>query len=353
MRSFAIAYRARLRALAAETGFTLVELLVVIIIVVVLADVAAQSFLSQQDKARASVAQQQLLQVSKASQALYIGNNEVFYGMPNLVNQLQAGEPGMDFAQGTSFVYNRISVQRQSPQDITLRTLTQDGEGYALRRIESGLGQGIYKTHGTSTALVTNLITNPSLEIDNSDWTGSNNGVSSSPAGVTQSSWAASGKYSGYRSGVDSTAGAASFVGAAFGQAAGLDVPVSAGQQVSATVTFNVTDPAVAGDGAYVLLQFRDASNNVLSNSGRFGDVLQSGVFTVTGTDTAPIGAAEVVLYVRLSSSADNDSLSFSFDKAMVNVGSEQPYLDGDQPGAAWNGPPHASTSTGPAWEDW
>jgi len=65
----------------ADSGFTLLELLVVVLIVAILAAVSAPSFLGQAQKARNSVAAQSLALAYKAAQSVAVDNNGHYPGV--------------------------------------------------------------------------------------------------------------------------------------------------------------------------------------------------------------------------------------------------------------------------------
>ena len=71
---------------------------------------------------------------------------------------------------------------------------------------------------------------------------------------------------------------------------------------------------------------------------------------TLRGFDTAPANATQCYLAVWLAGTKQAGSVLRVTDAMVVAQPDTMPaYFDGDQPGCAWTGTPHASTSTGPA----
>lgn len=186
------------------------------------------------------------------------------------------------------------------------------------------------------TVLRTNLVRNPSLEVDAVDWAA---GVNAAVARSTAQSAVGAASLS-------VTASAAGDMSAT-NQAASR-YAVSAGTSYAAQVRLR---SAVTARTARVELTWTDAAGTAVGSAAVGADVTDSstGWTTATVVGTAPAGATEAYLTVRVLAAAASEV--HYVDAAMVEAATAAgAYFDGSTPQGtyayAWTGAAHASTST-------
>lgn len=186
--------------------------------------------------------------------------------------------------------------------------------------------------------VVTNLVTNPSFEVDTAGWA-----VNAFGGALTrESGWASVGAWAGrYIKTGTGYGGAITPTGTA-------GMPVVGGAAYSFRAVLNIASNPQA---IRCLLTWYTAAGAVDSTG--YGTAEQvaaglTGVRTLTFTNVAAPAAAAFVA-VEIASTGNMgaaDTLSFYFDAVMLTAGSTVPaYGDGDTAGWQWTGTPHASTS--------
>lgn len=242
-----------------------------------------------------------------------------------------------------------FSVKAYDNFDDLQRRRHQD-EANEIRRFLYGLRDKrspIQFFDGTELLSLTNLVTNPSVEID-SNADGAADGITSIGSGVTLSVTAQykTGGVIGQRVQLVSGAGTR-------GIQIGNTYSVEAGQRVFAAADVYLVDTP---GGSFVRLEVLDGDDNPVAwtqyrpssirgeTVGRFQrryvffDAPSTGdyKFRIVSTDADGLGAAD--MYV--------DQLEFIVDSPEVFTEFNGDYIDGDQIRCRWNGVPHASTST-------
>ena len=301
---------------SSQNGFTIVELLVVIIVIGILVTIAVVSY---------SVITENAKKQSVATDAQTMASNLAKY----------KSEHG-------AYPSNLASLT-DAPQTNTTYQYAYNGTAGTYCLTASGEKTSVYVTNSNNTpkdggcpghgvnglAPVTNLFTNPSGELNTTNWTIALTGVTSTV--VTTE------KHSGTRSMRIVTPGTAVAEGAVVTVAApsmggnrysgGIWVKAPAGAQLymtirtSGTVAQDNPQVAITGNGTW---QFY-SSNNKLAQS----------------------DATTIQVHVRTRSTAQ--ALTFYVDDAIAIQGeSINAYADGYSDNWIWNGTPNASTSTGP-----
>lgn len=181
--------------------------------------------------------------------------------------------------------------------------------------------------------IVQNLLTNPSLEASGANWRSDSTGTRERIQAGRDGGWCfritrgASGALNAYPwAAAEPPAGVASVTGAW--------VRVS-----------------VAAAVRTVALLLNSAGGTVATITGPVLNAAAGSWAWVPGADfTMPAGVASVYLVVTLvNAEAVPAGTTMDVDQAMVLVGTSQAtYFDGDSPGWAWTGAPHASASRGP-----
>ena len=145
---------------ADNRAVTYVEMMVVVLIIAILADAATITLRTQAGRAHNSAAETRLGTAIKtaASERILVGQFPV-----GLRAEMAAGEPGLTFIDGNTFVADRVSVERLNGQSVIMRALSGSGVGYAWKRTYDGARTIDYRVRGTESAL-TNYAFNPSLE---------------------------------------------------------------------------------------------------------------------------------------------------------------------------------------------
>jgi prepilin-type N-terminal cleavage/methylation domain-containing protein len=298
-----------------QSGFTIVELLIVIVVIAILAAITIVAYNGIQNRAKASAAQAAVSQAAKKI-ALYAAEHNDQY--PTQAELIDAGITDLSGLQysggGATFCITATSQNISYFQ----RNSTQPAAGACP-------GHGV---NGGS--VITNLVLNPSMETNINGW---------SPrysATLTRSTTPA------YNSG-------------------SLQVVTSgavADEGVNLTVSTNSVSSGVVGDhtgSAYVrapvgvalriFVEEYTAANNYVGGAAT--------AFTGTGnwqrvSAVRAVGTAGNKIAVNIRTNAAIVT-TFHVDNVMVTTGNTlQTFANGDSEGWAWSGSAHSSTSTGP-----
>jgi prepilin-type N-terminal cleavage/methylation domain-containing protein len=302
-----------------QTGFTIVELLIVIVIIGILAAITIVAYNGIQNRARASAAQ------SLASQA----NKKVM--------AYQASEGSYPADLTTAGVTDTSNLQYSvnnggSPATYCL-TATSGNVSYFVGSTQPTPQSGGCNGHGQGgTAAITNMAVNPSMA--------STSNVSSAGA-PGPNAVIATGGFSGN-----------SFVRRTFSGAGGGGLyfnPVTAVTPGTAYTASAYVRSSVSVS-IRVNIEWKAGGTILSSSAGSFATVGPSGWTRISATGTAPPTADRVTVTTYASGSPWVANDYQDIDAGMLTEGSSlTSYADGDSTNWAWTGTANNSTSTGPA----
>ncbi len=302
-----------------QTGFTIVELLIVIVIIGILAAITIVAYNGIQNRARASAAQ------SLASQA----NKKV------MAYQASEGSYPADLSTAgvTDTTDLQYSVNNGSNPATYCLTATNGSMSYFSSSTQPTPQSGGCSGHGQGgVAAIVNMAVNPSMA--------STSNVSSAGA-PGSNAVVATGGFSG-NSFVRRTFSAAGTGGLYFNPVTAVTPGTSytASAYVRSSISASIR----------VNIEWKAGGSIIGSQGGSFAAVGPSGWTRISATGTAPATADRVTLTTYASGSpwAANDYQDI--DAGMLTEGSSlTSYADGDSANWIWNGTAHNSTSTGPA----
>lgn len=304
-----------------QTGFTIVELLIVIVVIAILAAITIVAYNGIQNRAKESAAQSTASQAAKKV-ALWQVANENQTPTPAEFNTITASvstAATLQYTPGSSGAY--------------CATVTTDGLSYYITNGGNAPVSGACFGHNVNgTTIITNLITNPSFESNVTAWTNSSNGaINHGTSGglfgsrylrMTRSGALAIGLY-------------------------GPPIEVSPGDQYSGSISARYP----AGRQVLLRMKWSDASGTVLAEP-TGGTVTSTGGWqrlTISNL-TVPAGAVSGRFDVVMNtvSAAAGDTLDI--DGAMVTRGATTyTYADGNSAGWTWQDTVNNSASSGPA----
>jgi len=290
---------------AKQTGFTIVELLIVIVVIGILAAITIVAFNGVQDKARTAAVQSDMtMAAKKITAARYDDASELYPAALPFIG-----------STSTTTTYTTYNGQRGYCAQTTSNT------GSVSRYITA---DGQSKTGTCNT--ITNLVTNPSVESGTAGW-GAPNAATYAWTADTSLSGAYLMRYTAPSNGVDS--GAQFPVGATF----------TSGTKYTASFTLRAVTA-----GAYSLSI--QGTAGVLGRDYATMTAGQTRRFSFTWTPTATGG----ISFYALRSTPFSGANTFDIDAAMVYAGDTlYDYADpSTNTNWTWTGTAHGSTSTGP-----
>ena len=296
-------------------GFTIVELLIVIVVIAILAAITIVAYNGIQNRAKQSAAQSRLTQANKKILSFAATHSDVY---PEDLTEAEVDN------SDNSLQY---SVNNTPPRTYGL-TITTGTFSYFVTNASSSPVAGGYQGHGQGgVAAITNLVTNPSFEVNSTGWGG--NGTAS----VTSTNEQA---YSGTRSLKVTTTGttnAGTYYGTPSNLVAGQTYTLSA--YVYYPLSFGVGMRACAWGSAVSTL----ICGNYVATTGSW----QRATVTFTAQTTAT-----ATLYIYNSGTHPATGSVAYIDGVMLNSGNQYAYADGTTSNWVWNGTAHNATSTGP-----
>ena len=297
-------------------GFTIVELLIVIVVIGILAAITIVAFNGVQNKAKASAAQSAVSQANKKI-LTYAAENADQYP-PSLA------AAGVTNTQGLEYSYNNGA----SPRTYGVTATNGTSSFYISNTAPQPTGGGYPGHSAGGIATITNLMANPSVEINTSSITGAAGGVvisrdtAQSFSGVASLRAVTDGTQTG--SGTQHLTLAGTYPAGTY--KATMYVKGTAGVQL-----YGVIRPSGSGGG--------DAVTSPITMTGGW-QRFELPAITVTSSTTTQFS-----LMVRTTAVI---ATTFWVDAAMLVEGSTvYPYKDGASENWAWNGAAHNSASTG------
>ena len=316
----------------ANSGFTIVELLIVIVVIAILAAITIVAYNGIQDRARSSAAASSSSQAAKKVKVWQVDNELTspscaqFYTMiTNLTGSLctfDFKDTNYQYTAGTAGAFCVTTTVVNKSYKVSDSTTPTSG-GCA--------GHGV---DGVSP--ITNLATNPSFET---------NTTSHTPSRGTFALDSTKSLY-GSKSVLFTCDGT---VGTPY-----IYTTIQTGDISGQTVNVSIQGQrGTTAASLSVRIYFRDSTNTYLAPvTGVEGTAvaLNSGSWVrATASGTAPTGTTNIQTYAILNPGTFAAGTLFWYDGMMVNLGSSPAnYADGSSANWAWTGTAHASTSTGP-----
>jgi prepilin-type N-terminal cleavage/methylation domain-containing protein len=317
-----------------QSGFTIVELLIVIVVIGILAAITIVAYTGIQQRAQASSAQAALSQANKKLGEYMVLNSAYPADLTSFKSLLGSSVASTDYQYSVNNAVNPATY---------CVTATTGTTSYKSDSVATQPTAGACAGHGSGGAVaITNMITNPSAELNLTDIVGNASTV------TRDTGWTASGTYSFL---VTPNSGGTndSFL-AIGGGTGGMRLGLEAGKTYTVSATINLTAAQTGtlhttarrilafnriGAGAYTSVQSAAATNAI-------------GTTRLSLTFTLPAGATEA--FIRFENGAFLGGGTVSYDAIMLNEGSVlNNFADGNSVGWAWTGAANVTTSTGPA----
>ena len=303
-----------------QTGFTIVELLIVVIVIAILATITIVGFNGIQNRAKQSSAAASAAQVSKKLAVLQVENSNQAPTQAQF-DAIAASIPG------TTFQYTPGSNGSYCV------TATTSGVSYYISQGNKNPTAGsCFGDPVNGVASVVNLVPNPSFEENRSLWSVSGNSSLTHPS---------TGGYIGNR--YLSLARTANAAIAYYSFA----IPVSGPDAYTGSMWARYP----AGRQATLRFIQYNANNDVIDGGVTGNTVTGNGNWqrlSFTNTMLADTRSVRFDIVMNTAASAIGDALDI--DGAMLTQGSAlHAYADGSSPGWQWQDTPHGSPSSGPA----
>jgi prepilin-type N-terminal cleavage/methylation domain-containing protein len=314
-----------------NSGFTIVELLIVIVVIGILAAITIVAYNGIAQRATVATLVSDLNGASKRLKLDQVTST----GYPATTSLADNGN-GLKASAGTTYQYTVDNTV--NPQTFCL-TATNGTTSYYSN--QSGSPQP-----GACSASVTNLANNPSCESNVTNW--ASNGGSFGTAVLSQGTTG----FSGTATCMQTSTVASTGVGG------GPNIAAGGASNITASVPYTISGYVRVSKIQRVALSFRWLN----SSGGSIGSDIVNPTPIITApnvwqrtsyTLTAPANATQVryFFYAVSGTSAANWAVgdTMEVDAVMVNSGSTlYNYADGNTPGWAWSGATNNSPSTGP-----
>jgi prepilin-type N-terminal cleavage/methylation domain-containing protein len=320
-------------------GFTIVELLIVIVVIGILAAITIVAYNGVQTRARAAQAQSDANGVGKLLAISNVNNGS----FPNDLSTVNNGQP-VSVADGTSYNYHPGSGNSSYCMTVTNATTSYRVTDTATGPVAGGCpGDGV-----GGVAAITNMVTNPSLEIGSTGWATQWFGSGGGSGTLGTTNLASLYGSLGFRK-TWTVAGGGQDTGYQYNQ----PVPVTPGT----TYSFSVYMRCSVATDHKLWVNWYDTSNTFISTS-NFNGVNPTSIAAnvwqrMSFSSAAPANAVTVGIvwgpYPNSGSPGSTVGETLDADGLMVTKGSTlYNYSDGSSPNWIWNGTANSSTSTGP-----
>lgn len=321
-----------------QSGFTIVELLIVIVIIGVLAAITIVAYNGIQERARISSVSTALSQAAKKLSLFQVDNPDQY--------PAATGTDGIGNLAALGIANSgNVSYQYSTPSNGYCLTATNGTTSYKISNSNTSPAAGGCAGHSQGgVAAITNFSTNPGVEASTTGWTPRWFGAGGGAGTSTRTAAAAHGGASGYRK---------AWTVAGGGQDIGVQqtVAVTAGT----TYTFSAYVRSSLATGQKMFTAWKNSSGGAIGGDihGPEVAVASNTWQRLSQTLTAPAGAASAIIvwgpYPASGSPSYTVGATIDFDDFMASEGSTLPnYADGTSTNWAWTGTPHESTSTGP-----
>ena len=318
-----------------QSGFTIVELLIVIVVIAILAALSIVAYRGIQDRANNSSAQSAAQQVATKLKVAFV-ENETY---PSSLSSV-----GITDSESTTYQY---SVNNATSPKTFCITATTNGRSYYINNTSTASpAQGGCAGHGQGgQPAITNIVVNPSIETNT---TGMAYRYFGDGGGAGTNTRPTSGGFSGdafMRKTWTASPTAGGAVDTGFNTAI---YPASESLTYAGSCYFRTSRSGVR---VKAYLSWLNSSNGGISSSHGSVVTLPSntwGRVNVSGVSAAGTAGVRLVCATAWAEpwqpgdTLDGDAFMITEGSALYN------YADGDSPNWVWSGTPHSSTSTGP-----
>lgn len=294
-----------------QTGFTIVELLIVIVIIGILAAITIVAYNGIQNRGRIAAVSSSLSGAAKQLELSNVNNGTY-----------PADTSGLQKSSDISYEYSTTG-------STYCLTATKDTISYKISNTDTSPSQGGCAGHGTGgVAAITNIVTNPNFEASTTGW--SSNGTNSIAPSTDF-------KFSGAKSLKIATTGTSNV---------GTNTQLTL--EAGATYTFSgyIYLPSSFGSGLRMCVWGAPINNNALTCTSYISSTGSWQRLSYTGTATS---AGTVRLYFYNGSGDALVGAVSYIDGILVTKSSNlYGFADGSTSNWIWNGTPDNATSTGP-----
>jgi prepilin-type N-terminal cleavage/methylation domain-containing protein len=310
-----------------QTGFTIVELLIVIVVIGILAAITIVAYNGIQERARVATVSADLASAAKQLTLFEVDNGR----FPSPLTEINGGQ-GIKASSGTTYQYTGTN-------STYCLTATNGTTSYKISNTATQPSSGGCAGHGVGgIAPITNLVTNPSFETGLASYGYNNGGFGAR----SQAAAAANVGSYGHRISVTSAGTNVSGLGP-YIQVTGLASDKS--YTASVWIRSSASVPYI------ISLERRNAAGTNIGTSSLPPVTLSPNTWTRlvhTIPPTATMTQLTFCVYSQLANIAIGDTIDI--DGLMITEGTTpSTYADGSFANWTWNGTPHNATSTGPS----
>jgi prepilin-type N-terminal cleavage/methylation domain-containing protein len=312
-----------------QSGFTIVELLIVVVVIAILAAITIVSYNGIQNRAKQSAAQTAATQGAKKVN-LWLVDNPSQSPTTAQFNEL-VGTSNSSQYQYTAGVGGAFCV-----------TATNGSFSYFVSNTQSSPKSGACQGHGANgIASIINLSTNPSFETSTANVGGNASSI------AVDSSWAQNGQSSIKIT--PNTTSADTFLSLG-GDIGGFRLGMEPGKTYTASATVRMTSPqsGTLAAAARKIVVFFTIPGGTPVNPQTVSSAAPNAAGSTRLSVTFSVPTEATAAWIRLYNGASSGGGAIWWDSVMVTEGStQQNYADGASQDWVWNGIPHESSSTG------